>query len=133
MFEYLDVRSEGVQLMPAAKLVETDWSLPRAKEAGYMRTVCRGFMGSGACLGVGVMPLGQRSPLHTPNSEHLILGLTGQLTWRIEGEDYVTNPMDLLFIGANREYEYWNSGFEEARFVDVNGRSEQWPHGSSYR
>lgn len=133
MFKYVDMSDQGVQLMKAAQLVETDWSLPRADQQGYMRTVCRGFVGAGASLGVGIMPVGQRSPLHTPNAEHLLLGLCGQLTWRIEGSDYTMNEMDLLFIGANREYEYWNSGFEEARFVDVIGRVDIWPHTSAYK
>jgi quercetin dioxygenase-like cupin family protein len=133
VFKYVDMSEQGVRLMPAAELVETDWSLPHASEQGYMRTVCRGFIGSGASLGVGVMPIGQRSPLHTPNSEHLLLGLSGRLTWRVEGQDYVMSPMDLLFIGADREYEYWNSGFEEARFVDVIGRVGPWPHQTEYR
>jgi len=133
MFEYVDMSDQQVALMPAAKLVETDWSLPRAHEQGFMRTVCRGFIGAGASLGLGILPVGQRSPLHTPNAEHLLLGLEGQITWRIEGEDYVMGPMDLLFIGADREYEYWNSSFVEARFVDVIGRVDAWPHTSQYR
>ncbi len=133
MFRYVDMSGQGVALMPAAQLVETDWSLPRADQRGYMRTVCRGFIGAGASLGIGIMPIGQRSPLHTPNGEHLLLGLAGQLTWRVEGEDYVMNPMDLLFIGAHREYEYWNSSLEDARFVDVIGKVDRWPHSTEYK
>jgi quercetin dioxygenase-like cupin family protein len=119
--------------MPAAELAETRLDLPRAEEPGWMRTVARGFIGAGASLGIGTLPVGQRSPLHTPNAEHLLLGLAGQITWCIEGEDYELRPMDLLFIGANREYEYWNSGTEEARFVDVIGRVHTWPFTAAYR
>jgi quercetin dioxygenase-like cupin family protein len=133
MFKYVDMSDQSVALMPAAQLVQTDWSLPRAGEPGYVRTVCRGFIGAGASLGVGIMPVGQRSPLHTPNAEHLLLGLAGQLTWRVEGQEHVMDPMDLLFIGANREYEYWNSSFKEARFVDVIGRVDRWPHSTQYQ
>ena len=133
MFNYVEMSEQGVRLMSAEELMDTDWSLPGAREEGYIRTVCRGFRGSGASLGVGIMPVGQRSPLHTPHGEHLLLGLSGQLTWRVEEVEYVMNPMDLLFIGANREYEYWNSGSEEGRFVDVIGRLDVWPSSSDYR
>lgn len=133
MFQYLDMSDQGVRLMSAAELVETDWSLPRTDKIGYIRTVCRGMIGSGASLGVGIMPVGQRSPLHTANAEHLLLGLAGQLTWRVEGVNYVTREMDLLFIGAGHEYEYFNSGFETARFVDVIGKVDIWPHSAVYK
>ena len=29
VFKYVDMSGQGVALMPAAQLVETDWSLPR--------------------------------------------------------------------------------------------------------
>ncbi|MHB1444973.1 MAG: cupin domain-containing protein [Acidimicrobiales bacterium] len=124
---------QGVRLMPASELVLTDWSLPAADKIGYMRTVCRGIRGAGASLGVGIMPVGQRSPLHTTNSEHLLLGLAGELTWCVEGESFVMREMDLLFIGAGHEYDYWNSSFETARFVDVIGRVNIWPPGTDYK
>lgn len=133
MLEYVDMSNQGVRLMSAEELVQTDWSLPKANTIGYMRTVCRGFIGAGASLGIGIMPVGQRSPLHTANSEHLLLGLGGKIMWRVEGKEYVTREMDLLFIGAGHEYEYWNIGFETARFVDVIGRVDVWPHSAAYR
>jgi quercetin dioxygenase-like cupin family protein len=133
MFQYADMSAQGIRLVKAAELVESDWSLPKADQIGFMRTVCRGVRGAGASLGIGYMPVGQRSPLHTPTAEHLILGLEGELTWRIEGVDYVTGEMDLLFIGANREYEYWNSSFKLATFVDVIGRVDEWPPSGNYK
>lgn len=132
MDKYLDMSDQGIRLVPASELVRTDWSLPRADQQGFMRTICRGVIGAGASLGVGIMPIGQRSPLHTTDSEHLLLGLTGQLTWRVEGQDYVTGKMDLLFVGAGHEYEYWNSGWETATFVDVIGRVDEWPFTANY-
>jgi quercetin dioxygenase-like cupin family protein len=133
MNEYLDMSDQGIRLVTAAELAETDWSLPKANEPGFTRTVCRGVIGAGASLGVGVMPFGQRSPLHTTDSEHLLLGLAGSLTWRVEGTDYVMKEMDLLFVGAGHEYEYWNSGWDTARFVDVIGRVDRWPFYAAYK
>jgi len=132
MFKYVDASDQGVHFMPARELVETDWSLPAAKEVGFVRTICRGYMGSGASLGVGIMPVGQRSPLHESNGEHLLLGLEGELSWQVEGEVHRLGPMDLLYIGAGKVYEYWNSGFDTARFVDVIGRVDRWPHSAMY-
>jgi quercetin dioxygenase-like cupin family protein len=129
----VDVSDQRVQLMSAAELVRTDWSLPGTDRIGFMRTVCRGMRGAGASLGVGIMPVGQRSPLHTTDSEHLLLGLAGELTWCVEGTNHVMGPMDLLFIGAGHEYDYWNSSFETARFVDVIGRVDTWPPGTDYK
>lgn len=132
MEKYLDMSDQGVRLVTAAELVRTDWSLPRTNEIGYMRTVCRGVIGAGASLGVGIMPIGQQSPPHTTDSEHLLLGLEGELTWRVEGVDYVTGAMDLLYVGAGHEYEYWNSGWVTAKFVDVIGRVDKWPFTADY-
>lgn len=132
MDDYLDASDQGVHYVPAAELARTNWSLPQAEQLGYMRTICRGVRGSGASLGVGIMPVGQRSPLHSADAEHLLLGLKGQLTWNVEGVHYTTGPMDLLFVGAGVQYEYWNSGFETAHFVDVIGRVDAWPPGGNY-
>jgi quercetin dioxygenase-like cupin family protein len=90
-------------------------------------------MGQGASLAIGVMLVGQRSPQHTSTGEHLLLGLEGEITWELAGtEEVVMGAMDLVFIGPDCDYHYWNSGLTTARFVDVIGRVDAWPHSASY-
>lgn len=133
MLRYTDASDQGVHFMPAAALEETGFDLPRATEEGYRRTIGRGFMGSGASLAVGTMLAGQRSPQHESTGEHLLLGLSGRITWVTEGFDPVEmGPGDLVFIGADQSYHYRNDGAEAARFVDVIGRVDVWPHSASY-
>jgi hypothetical protein len=133
MFKYVDASDQGAYRMSARDLLRTDWDLPRAKEPGFTRTVCRGYMGSGASLAIGVMLAGQRSPQHDSTGEHLLLGLEGEIVWEVEGfGELVMKPMDLIFIGADKSYHYWNSGLETARFVDVIGRVDAWPHSAAY-
>jgi glyoxylate utilization-related uncharacterized protein len=133
MFRYVDASDQGVHFMPRRQLMETDWSVPGSDTIGYMRTVCRGYMGSGASLALGITPVGQRSPIHDSTGEHLLLQLKGEITWRIKGHgDVVTAEMDLVFIGAGQTYEYFNSGLETAHFVDVIGRVGEWPHSAVY-
>jgi mannose-6-phosphate isomerase-like protein (cupin superfamily) len=133
MHRYVDATDQGVHLMPARDLLKTNWDVPQAHEQGFMRTICRGYMGSGSSLALGVILFGQRSPSHTPNAEHQLLILEGEITWEVEGAGtFVTGPMDLLFIGAGQTYVYWNSGPDTARFVDVLGKLEKWPHSSMY-
>jgi hypothetical protein len=133
MQQYVDASDQGVHFMPRGRLVETDWSVPGSNTIGYMRTVCRGFMGSGASLALGITPVGQRSPVHDSTGEHLLLQLKGEITWRIKDHgDFVTGEMDLIFIGAGQTYEYFNSGLETAHFVDVIGRVDVWPHSAVY-
>ncbi|MEV8546499.1 cupin domain-containing protein [Streptomyces sp. NPDC051572] len=132
MEKYIDASDQGVHFLPASELARTDWSLPKAEQIGYHRTICRGVRGSGASLGLGIMPVGQRSPLHSTDAEHLLLGLEGELTWNVEGVHYTMKPRDLLFVGAGVEYEYWNSGFGTAQFIDVIGRVDSWPPSGTY-
>jgi quercetin dioxygenase-like cupin family protein len=65
-------------------------------------------MGQGVSLAIGMIMVGQRSPPHDASGEHLLLGLEGEITWKVRGHDeIVTGPMDLVFIGAGQNYEYF--------------------------
>jgi quercetin dioxygenase-like cupin family protein len=132
MEKYVDTADQGVRFMPAAEVARTSWNLPRSNEPGYMRAIGRGFRGRSASLGVGIMLVGQRSPLHSADAEHLLLGIEGSITWNVDGTPYSMGPMDLLFVGAGIVYEYWNSGFSTARFVDVIGKVDSWPPQGNY-
>lgn len=132
MEQYVDATDQGVHFMPASDVARAGWNLPRSDEPGYLRTICRGFRGTSASLGVGIMLVGQRSPLHSADAEHLLLGIAGSITWSVEGTHYSMGPMDLLFVGAGIVYEYWNSGFSTAQFVDVIGKVNSWPPQGNY-
>lgn len=130
--QYIDTADQGVHFMPASDIARMSWNLPKSNEPGYLRAIGRGFRGTSASLGVGIMLVGQRSPLHSADAEHLLLGIEGSLTWNVDGTHYTTGPMDLLFIGAGIVYEYWNSGFGTARFIDVIGKVNSWPPQGNY-
>lgn len=133
MQSYLNTSDQGVHRLSAAELLEAEWDLPGAQDEGTRRRIARGMLGSGASLAVGIMPAGQGSPVHASSGEHLLLGLEGTITWSVTGhEPVVMGPMDLVFIGAGLDYSYRNTGDSEAKFVDVIGRVDAWPHTANY-
>jgi quercetin dioxygenase-like cupin family protein len=133
MFEYVPTTGAEVIRLDRRDLLQTNWDVPKAGVQGYHRAICRGFLAANASLAVGVMPFGQRSPVHRSTGEHLLLGLDGEVTWRVNGhEEVIMGPLDLVFIAAGVDYDYWNSGLDTARFVDVIGKYEEWPHSTSY-
>lgn len=133
MHTYLDMSNQGVHLLNADTVLEAGWDLPGATDEGTRRRIARGFIGSGASLAIGIMPVGQASPPHTSSGEHLLLGLEGRIRWEVDGHEPIEmGPMDLVFIGADLQYRYRNCGTVEARFVDVIGRVGKWPHTANY-
>jgi hypothetical protein len=61
------------------------------------------------------------------------LGIRGSVTWLIDGSEYRVQAHDVLYVGPNTQYEYWNSGFETGILVGVYGRvTDKWPAGGVY-
>lgn len=132
MKDYQDTLNSRVLFVTADELLESRSDLPRADESGYARAIGRGFRGASASLGIGKLPVGQRSPRHSADGEHLLLGLEGSITWWVDGSEYVMNKLDLLYIGPDVAYEYWNSGEVKAAFIDVVAKGRSWPPRGTY-
>jgi quercetin dioxygenase-like cupin family protein len=133
MHKYLE-NPKRISFIAAADLLERTNDLPKADTPGFERAIGRGFRTPNTSVGIGVILGGQRSPLHSSSADHLLLGLTGEIIFRSDGTEYRLGPGDLIFLGAEVFYEYWNPGRDEARFVDVLGRSGEgaWPASGKY-
>jgi quercetin dioxygenase-like cupin family protein len=132
MKDYQDALKSRVLFVTASELLESRSDLPRADEYGYAREIGRGIRGASASLGIGKLPVGQRSPRHSADGEHLLLGLEGSITWLVDGSEYVMDTLDLLYIGPDVTYEYWNSGEVKAAFIDVVAKGRSWPARGTY-
>jgi quercetin dioxygenase-like cupin family protein len=108
------------------------WTLPRADTVGFLRAKCNGMDGTWFNAGVVFMPIGQTTPLHSSNAEHIIYLLEGEIEFTIESEPYPMLPGDMLFIPANAKYVYTNMGREQAAFITVLSKVDSWPHTGTY-
>jgi quercetin dioxygenase-like cupin family protein len=105
---------------------------PGANAIGSVRGIAPGLEGQSFALGLIIMPPGQESPEHYYTGEHLFLQLQGATRFTVEGKEFVMRPMDSLFVPANVMYRYGSVGIEESRFVNVIGRTEEWPAVTHY-
>jgi len=101
--------------------------LPKAREGGYQRVLYEGLRASNAHTSIVLLPPGQASPPHASHAEHIITMLAGSVTFRTKEETVRLGYLDQLFIPASVTYEYWNSGLENARFLNMVIRAEEWP------
>lgn len=132
MQQYLEADGDHVVRVPANDLATMDWDLPQAGVPGHMRAIARGVRARSASLGVAVMLIGQRSPRHDSDADHLFLGLEGRVVFRVDAQDHELGVMDVLYIPAGRCYEYWNASFQQALFVDVLAKVDRWPPSGNY-
>lgn len=128
MEDYVHAAGKDVSFMSAEDLARVTWDLPLGDKVGYMRGVCRGIRGVKSALEIAIVPVGQKCPEHSAGAEHLFLGLRGSVTFKVAGTEYRLGPNDLLYIAAGVMYEFWNSGFEPAHYVNASGMTaDDWP------
>jgi mannose-6-phosphate isomerase-like protein (cupin superfamily) len=131
--QFQNTSGERSAFVPSHELAKAKWSLPLADRVGYFRANFCGIKGDRGGLGLVAVPVGQRSPLHHYDAELLFLGLKGCITWKVDDAEYRVGPQDLLYVGPGTNYEYWNSGFEDALVAEAFGRTgDQWPSGAVY-
>ena len=132
MQQYTEADGEHVVRVSASDLARMTWDLPHIGDPGYTRAIARGVRARSASLGVAVVPIGQGSPKHDSDADHLFLGLKGRVVFRVDAHDHELGVMDVLYIPAGRYYEYWNASFQQALFVDVLARVDGWPPSGNY-
>jgi quercetin dioxygenase-like cupin family protein len=81
---------------------------------------------------ITLIPEGQASPPHTWSGEHIICGLTGVVEFVIDGEVFEVRPHDIMFFPENAVYEYRTISDEDASFLSVVGRVDEWPCTGGY-
>jgi quercetin dioxygenase-like cupin family protein len=111
---------------------QPSWGLPKADEVGYIRARCNGMEGTGFSAAVVYMPFGQNTPVHANTGEHIIFQLDGLVEFRMQGESWPLEPLDMLFIPANVAYSYHNIGRTTASFISIIGRTDDWPPAATY-
>lgn len=109
-----------------------NWTSPRSAEEGWRRAALRGaggrvISGTNFKATIMVIPVGQASPPHTWSGEHIVFGIRGVVEFTIEGESTELHPEDILFFPANAVYEYRTVGAQDASFLSIVGRVDEWP------
>jgi quercetin dioxygenase-like cupin family protein len=107
-------------------------NLPKAREGGYQRVMYEGLRASNAHASILLLPPGQASPAHSSYAEHIVTMLAGSVTFRTKDETVRLGYLDQLFIPAEVAYEYWNSGLENASFLNMVLRAGEWPPPASH-
>lgn len=111
--------------------------LPLSDREGWRRSSLRAedgsvITGTNVKAAITVIPAGQASPPHTWSGEHIMCGLTGVVEFLIEDEIFVLYPHDILFFPENTTYSYRTVGQEDASFLSVVGRVDEWPCSGEY-
>ena len=133
---YPTLTYDDARVHEATVLTSEQWRphyrAPGASTIGSMRGIAAGLEGESFALGLVIMPPGQESPEHYYTGEHLFLQLSGATRFTVEGKEFIIRPMDSMFMPANVLYKYGSVGIEESRFVNVIGRSGEWPAVTHY-
>jgi len=107
-----------------------DWSLPGAKTPGTARAVYDLISASSINAHHVVIFHGQSTPVHTTESDHLMVQIEGIVEFDLVGDQkYVLHPKDLFVFPAGVPYRYTNVGPGDALFVSVACRADTWPPG----
>lgn len=134
--DYPTLAYDDARVYKATLLTSDEWrphfKAPGANQVGHIRGIAPGLQGENFALGLVIMPAGQESPDHYYTGEHLFLQLQGATRFVVEGEEFIMRPMDSLFVPANVSYRYGSVGIEESRFVNVIGRTGEWPAVTHY-
>jgi quercetin dioxygenase-like cupin family protein len=97
-----------------------------------MRGIARGLAGTNVALGLVHIPVGQETPDHYYTGEHLIFQLTGSTRFTVGTEVIVLREHDVIFLPADVTYRYASVGLVPSTFVNVLGRTGEWPATSHY-
>lgn len=112
-------------------------AVPGAQTPGYVRGLYTPMECSYASGRIVMLPVGQGSPKHQNTAEHLIIMLKGEATFEFpdhaEGALHRIATHDLLYIPANVDYVYWNSGEVDVLWFTVLVTAGNWPPTSSYQ
>src|SRR5262249_46423829 len=108
------------------------WNLHLADTPGFVRGRCNDMDGTAFSAGLVIVPLGQRSPLHSESGEPIIYALEGEVEFTVDGEPFPLEPGDLLFNPSPARYVYANVGRSTATMLAMFGRVDEWPPKGTY-
>ena len=124
----------GLDGVSVAKLLRQremslNWDRGNALQAefGYHRTTYEAISGTCMTARIAVLMFGQQAPKHSDAAEHIICHLVGDVEWIVEGVSFRLEEHDLFFIPANAEYSYVNRGDDNAIFLVIHGKKDEWP------
>jgi quercetin dioxygenase-like cupin family protein len=114
----------------------TRWDSPRADEPGYGRGFIEGVKARNFMANVLVLPVGQGCPKHEFDGDVIVVALSGAVEFVVfehgTPATHRLEPDDMLFLPAGVPYEYRNAGTEQASFLSVAGRVDEWPAKARY-
>lgn len=99
----------------------------RSLDVGFIRATWSPVDSTYARAGISSIWPGQTSPARSYSTEHILLHLEGDVTLSVEGQQYVLQKHDLIFIPAFVDFEQTNFGTEVALTFSVNLRLDEWP------
>jgi quercetin dioxygenase-like cupin family protein len=107
-------------------------ALPGGKTFGTLRAACSGLAGTNFTVNKVLVLVGQHSPPHDWSGEHVVYQLVGQMEFEIGDQTYHLDPQDMLFIPARVVYRYRNVADDNAAFLSIIGRVDEWPSTGQY-
>lgn len=102
-------------------------NLHKAEQFGFHRGMYDAVAAQSCTARLIVLPFGQASPSHRSTGEHIHFQIRSEIEFEVADEKYLVSPSDLFFIPAGVAYSYTNVGDEDALFLSVHSRVEDWP------
>jgi mannose-6-phosphate isomerase-like protein (cupin superfamily) len=123
----MTVKFDRPFLLRRSQMRVTWGTLHKADQFGYHRGMYDALVAQSSTARLIVLPFGQASPPHQSSGEHLHFQVRSDIEFEMAGEKYLVSPNDLFFIPAGVRYGYANVGDEDALFLSVHSRVEDWP------
>lgn len=121
------------RLLRAAEQVALDVPLPQLDDTTFNRHWHRGVRTERSFARRVTVPSGGGTPIHAVTCDHIIVGVTGQADFEMNGQTYRVESGDLLYFPANMLYGIRNRGDADAAFISVGLEAEfGWPPRSDY-
>jgi quercetin dioxygenase-like cupin family protein len=96
-------------------------------EQGSVRATWTPMDATSARAGLIFLGAGQTFLESTYSTEHILLHIEGRLSYEVEGERYLLEEHDMLFVPAFSPMQIVNVGDEWGWWFSVNLKLDEWP------
>jgi quercetin dioxygenase-like cupin family protein len=100
---------------------------PKQGEQGHVRATWTPIDATSARAGLMFLGGGQTALESVFSTEHILLHLKGRMVYEVEGERYLLEEHDLLFVPAYTGYSIVNVGDDWGWWFSANLRLDEWP------
>lgn len=121
------------RLLRVEEQTVVDLDLPGLDDGANNRRWHRGMRAERAFARKVTVPAGGGTPIHAVTCDHVIVQLSGSVSFWMNRQVYTLNPGDLFYFPANMLYSIRNDSGAESSFVSVGLEATfGWPPMSDY-